>query len=227
MDRSKIEREARRLQFEVWSERKLLWPNTEPPVVAMFEPSVVARMLGLEYELRDRIGAVDSSQHGVEAAGTLDRRRGIIAVSTQFRHPTQRFTAAHEIGHFVLHPYVGDRIAHRDRTVFDIGNPSRSTFEADADYFAACLLVPLKLLEEEFHKRFGTRKPLPLTDTVAFHLRASHEVFTAPRGSLMFGKAVATARSFDRARFPSLTDHFNVSASAMAVRLREAGLVVD
>ncbi len=227
MEKSKIETEARKLQFEVWSERKVLWPNTQPPVAAMFEPRVITRILGLEYDLREQIAAVDTSQRAIEAAGTLDRRRGIIAISTRFQPSTQRFTAAHEIGHFVLHPWIGDRIAHRDRAVFEIGVSERPQPEQDADYFAACLLVPSKLLQLEFEKRFGTRKPLPMTETVVFHLGASPQIFSAPLKSLVFAKAVATARSFDRARFPSLTDHFNVSPTAMAIRLREVGLVVD
>ena len=111
--------------------------------------------------------------------------------------------------------------------MYEIGGTARSPSEEEADYFAACLLVPIGLLETEFHKRFGTRKPLPLTETIAFHLHLPSEVFTAPRRSLVFARAVALTESFDAARFPSLAQHFGVSASAMAIRLRETGFVVD
>ena len=228
MNRAAIEREARKLQYEVWTKRGLLW-STEPPVLAMFEPRVVARCLDLEFELRDGMEAEAGRRSGFEAAGALDRRRGVLAVSSRYAYPTQRFTAAHEIGHYVLHPWIGDKIVHRDRAVDGGPAAGRPAFEREADYFAACLLVPLKVLEEQFIARFGTRKPLPQTETVAFHLgeRDVAKLFSAPKGSLMFASLVARAQSFDTKRFPSLAAYFGMSVGAMAIRLREAGLIVD
>mgnify|MGYP000875870267 CR=1 FL=1 len=219
MDKSLIEQEARRVQFEVWSKRDFLW-NTVPSVPAMFDPIVVSGVLGLEYELREGLGAIDY-RHG-QAAGVLHRRRSTISISTKFDYPTQRFTAAHEIGHFILHPSVGDVVEHRDRPIFEM-QANRPQHEADADYFAACLLVPRKALIEAFEKRFGTKKPLPFTSTVAYHVGLSD--FSTRRDRLMFAKALARTQSFDRHRFQSLAEHFQVSASAMAIRLWECGLV--
>lgn len=229
MDKTKIEKEARRVQFEVWSERELIWPMGVPKPEAMFEPRVIAEKFGLEFEYRDKIEAVGGRQSRMEAAGFLDRRRGVIAVSGAYKYPTQRFTAAHELGHFVLHPWIGDGVVHRDRPVFELGGYGRPQIEQEADYFAACLLVHRKLLIKAFEDRFGTRKPLPLTETVAFHLAGpeAQSLFNAPRTSLMFSSAVARAESFDTRRFPSLAEHFGVSVSAMAIRLRETGLVDD
>jgi IrrE N-terminal-like domain len=223
MKKSSIEEQARKVQFEVWSQRAILW-NTPPSVPAMFEPMVVARVLGLEYELRDRIGAVDSKNG--EAAGILNRRRETISISTAFGYPTQRFTAAHEIAHFVLHPSIGDVIEHRDRPIFEMVG-GRPQHEADADYFAACLLVPRKTLVEEFEKRFGTRKPLPYTTTVGFHVGLSLQDFGTGRDRLQFAKALARSQSFDSHRFLSLADYFKVSTSTLAIRLWECGLVAE
>jgi IrrE N-terminal-like domain len=225
MNRQQIEREAWKLQFEIWSERKLIWPNTQPPILAMFEPRIVADFLGFEYDIRERLGAIDS-RHS-EAAGIIDLSRKIIAVSSQFSEEERRFTAAHEIGHAVLHSWIGERVVHRDRPIFEIGGEGRAQVEREADYFAACLLAPKKLVVQEFERRFGTRKPLPMTETTVFHLRASQQVFAAPRGSLMFGRAVATAESFDSPPFRSLCKHFGLSSSAMAIRLHECELIVD
>lgn len=107
--------------------------------------------------------------------------------------------------------------------------PGRTLVEQEADYFAACLLIPFKQLQEQFFQRFGTLKPLPLTETITFHLRIKDigPLFSAPKGSLMFASALARAESFDTRRFQSLASHFGVSASALAIRLHEAGLVVD
>lgn len=229
MDKHSIEKEVRRVQFEVWSRRALLWPMGEPRPEAMFEPRVVAEVLGLHFDVRDTVATERGAVGDYRAAGSLDRRTGILAVSGQFNYPVQRFTAAHEIGHFVLHPWVGDRVAHRDRATHGLQLSGRPAFEQEADYFAACLLVPTKLLVAAFEARFGTRKPLPLNDTVAFHLAggSAHHLFTAPGQSLQFASAVARAESFDGRRFSSLASAFGVSTSAMAIRLREAGLVVD
>jgi IrrE N-terminal-like domain len=216
-----IENEARRVQFEVWSQRKILW-NTEPLVPAMFEPRIVAGILGLEYELRDSIGAIDS--RNAEAAGVLNRRRETISISTKFEYEVQRFTAAHEIGHFVLHPRIGFEIEHRDRPIFGMAG-GRPQHEADADYFAACLLVPRKALIAEFEARFGTRKPLPYTTTTAYHVGLTIKDFETSRDHLMFAKAAARTQSFDRLRFLSLADFFKVSVSALAIRLWECGLI--
>lgn len=217
----KIEQEARRVQVEVWSQRDMLF-STVPPIPAVFEPRVVARILGLEYEFRDRISAIDSRV--AEAAGVLNRERETISISTHFDYCVQRFTGGHEIGHFVLHPNIGYGIEHRDRPIFELGG-YRPPHEADADYFSACLLVPRKTLIEKFEKRFGTRKPLPYTTTTGFHVGLSMKDFDTSRDRLMFAKALAKAQSFDRQRFLSLSDFFKVSTSVLAIRLWECGLV--
>jgi Zn-dependent peptidase ImmA (M78 family) len=229
VDKPTIEKEARRVQFEVWSRRELLWPMGQPRPEAMFDPRVVAEVLDLHYDVREHIASERGAAGEFEAAGSLNRQTGTLAVSGRFDYAVQRFTAAHEIGHFVLHPWVGDRVAHRDRPIHGYQLSGRPAVEQEADYFAACLLIPVKPLVSAFEIRFGTRKPLPLNETVAFHLAggSAHHLFTAPRTSLQFATAVAKAESFDGKRFASLARTFEVSTSAMAIRLREVGLVVD
>lgn len=224
MNRAQIELEARRLQYEIWHKRTMLFPMGEPPLSAMFEPRVAAKVLDLEYEFRPRIS---SGHEGTEAAGIFDRSRGIIAVSSRFKHTVQRFTGAHEIGHAMLHPSIGDGIAHRDKPIFSVSTVGRPPAEQDADYFAACLLAPRKAVIEQFKARFWVEPPMRLDENVAFHLRGNlaHDLLAAPHGSLAFAAAVAGAHKFDRAHFSSLAEHFDVSVSAMAIRLQELELV--
>jgi len=120
-------------------------------------------------------------------------------------------------------------VIHRDRPVFDIEGGGRSRYEREADYFAACLLVPRRLLEDEFDKRFHVGPPLPLTDAVAFNLcgTSAHALMRAGPSSYEFSAAVASARSFNGRHFRSLADTFNVSVSSMAIRLRELELLED
>lgn len=227
MDFERIESEARRLQNEIYSRRDLLF-STPPPVRLLFQPDIAARVLGMEYEYRDSIGAADGRQD-MEAAGLLDRQRGIIAVSSNFSFEEQRFTGAHECGHVVLHDWAGERFAHRDRpTVNGLANETRPLVEREADYFAACYLAPRKLVTEEFTERFG-RVPLVLDETLVFHLqldpRAERRLLTAACGSLDLALALARCARLDGRSFPSLAIHFGLSPSAMAIRLRELGLV--
>ena len=227
MVRAQIEDEARRLRYEIWHQRAVLFPMGVPPQLAMYDPAIAARVLHLEYERRERIGSINGvATH--EAAGILNRKRGIISISTRFDFAVQRFTGGHEIGHFLLHPELGDTTVHRDLPVFQYGtiNRNRPREDREADYFAACFLAPRDLLIEEFEKRFGPH-PLWLNEHVAFHLRgdSASDLFVAPHGALVFPAAVAGAHKFDRRHFPSLAEHFGISVSAMAIRLRELELV--
>lgn len=226
MNRKAIEKQARLVQYEIWHNRTALFPMGAPPPLAMFQPDFAARALGLEFERRESLGRFGNGSERFETAGMIDRHRGIIAVSTRFSYAVQRFTGAHEIGHFVMHPGA---VMHRDRPVSAGFFSARPVQEQEADYFAACFLAPKKLVEEEFAARFIKRPPLPLTDVVAWNLlgESAHDLFGPSAGSLDFAAAVAGARSFNGNRFSSLADHFGVSIGAMAIRLQELGLLAD
>lgn len=222
MDKIAIEKEARRLQIEIWSRRGVRYPLGVPDIPTLFDPRNVADHCHLYFDVRDRLDT--DYRGGGEAAGLWQRDRSTILVSRRFPFETQRFTAAHEIGHFILHPAVGDRTLHREMPV-DGPRGGRSFLEQQADYFAACLLMPRKAVIAEFEARF-TRQPLVLTETVAYHLKVDlGSMFSQPRGSLLFAQAVARAQQFDRLRFKSLAQYFGVSARAMAIRLDELDLV--
>ena len=229
MDKIKIEAEAHALHREIWMRRQNIWPDGLPALESMLDPRIAARVLSFELEVRERLGGDGSRQWGAPAAGFLDRGRGLIVVSSQFDDAVQRFTAAHEAAHVVLHPWIGDKVVHRDLPLESGLASRRAAHDQEADYFAACYLMPRRLVEKEFGFRFGSRTPLPLTETVAFHLRVRDDraLFSAPRGSLLFARLVASAQSFDTKRFDSLADHFRVSPAAMAIRLKELQLVCE
>lgn len=222
MDKFAIEKEARRLQQEIWTRRDLRHPLGVPGIPVLFDPRNVAEHCELYFEIRPRLDT--DYQGGGEAAGIWRRDRRTVLVSSRFPYEVQRFTAGHEIGHFILHPHVGGRTLHREIAV-GAQSSIRSPLEQEADYFSACLLMPRKALISEFEARF-TRFPLALSETVAFHLKADAGLlFAQPRGSLLFAKTVAQAVQFDRGHFKSLANFFGVSSNAMAIRLEELGLV--
>lgn len=229
MQHAKIESEARRLQYEIWAYRENLWPMGHPPEDQMFEPRVAARVCGLEYELTEALDLSTSKDHST--AGVLNRDRNTIRISPRFSFEVQKFTGAHEIGHYLMHPGVGKGVIHRDRPIQAIsdGRSFRDPMEKEADYFAACFLMMPKLLQFAFVARFGTKLPLPMTETVLFGLNQKeiNPFFAAPKGSILFAKAVALATSFEGKKFQSLASKFGVSATAMAIRLVELKLVTD
>jgi len=228
IDHRHIEEQARLLIYEVWKDRAILFPLGTPPVVQLLSPGIGARICGYEYQHVPYIPSTHGSSDK-KAAGLLDRSRGIISVSTQFTIEEQRFTGAHELGHLVLHPDLGQRFAHRDRPIgWGAQGTARPRHEQEADYFAACYQAPRKTVQTEFEKRFG-KVPLVLDDTLAFYLGAKYQrlLMTEPPGSMQFAAAVAGAQSLGGRHFPSMAQYFCMSITAMAIRICELGLVAD
>lgn len=222
MDRSAIEKEVRRVQTEIWNARDVRYRMSGvPPIPTIFDPRNVADHCELFYDERDQLET--DYKGGRSAAGLWQRDRATILVSTRYSYEIRRFTAAHEIGHFLLHPHVGDRTLHREMPLD--GSGFRTQIEREADYAAACLLMPSGWVRKMFEARFGTRHPIALTETVAFHLGADYgELFSQPRGSLLFARTIARAGKFGGPPFKSMAEYFAVSATTMAIRLEELGL---
>ena len=64
----------------------------------------------------------------------------LVAVSNKFSKEVQNFTAAHELGHAILHEQA---ILHRDIPVDSIGKRVvRDRVEIEADTFATYFLMP-------------------------------------------------------------------------------------
>jgi Zn-dependent peptidase ImmA (M78 family) len=101
----------------------------------------VANLLGL------RISRAPST----EFSGLLLRKDGkaLIGVNSSEAPVRQRFTIAHEIGHFVLHPQKDAFVDFRKNTGAGEVRPPR---ERHADMFAAALLMPRKALLKDFRR---------------------------------------------------------------------------
>lgn len=93
-----------------------------------------------------------------------------IAVNSEHHLNRQRFTAAHELGHYVLHSQGRDRFF-VDKAYFR--GPSASagteTQEIEANRFAACLLMPAELLKD-----YASRTRL--TDLEVYRLSTAFQV---------------------------------------------------
>lgn len=86
---------------------------------------------------------------GNEIAGFLDFDKKIIVINKADSPNRQRFTIAHELGHFLLHQ---DYAMDKDRYMVLLRRPLKDTNysneEKEANCFAAYLLVPPEILQK-------------------------------------------------------------------------------
>lgn len=223
MNRNLIESAVTGLHEGIWRERSNIWPQGVPKPIDMLEPEIAARVLGVSYELVGGLGTFGDGGKRLEVAGALDRQVGKILVSKRFPLEITRFTGAHEVGHWVLHP---NEMMHRDRPI-DGSEVARSQKERDADYFAACFLMPRNLLYKIFEKTFGISPPIKIDDNTAFWLCPDEpdELLRPTVGSDIRERTLASAESFNGNHFDSLAKQFRVSQTAMAIRLKELDIV--
>ncbi len=143
-----IAREAQQLQRTLFRRRHELWaaPPTDP--LELIDPSVIAtQILGIRYSEPEEIRL--AAGRG-PVAGVMDRRSREIAVARYQRPEVRRFTAAHEIGHWILHTGAQRFLdAPLDGSNRD---PERSIEEQEADLFAAVLLMPEDLVRQQFEE---------------------------------------------------------------------------
>lgn len=86
-----------------------------------------------------------------DISGVLVRRDDTAIIGTNSTQSTQRqrFTIAHELGHFLLHEGVTNHVDRTYRVNFRSAESSQATNveEIEANYFAASLLMPKHMLD--------------------------------------------------------------------------------
>lgn len=93
-----------------------------------------------------------------EISGFIFRSKGKAVIGVNPSHPEvrQRFTIAHELGHYLMHPPGTDDV-HIDKD-FEIrfrdnlSSQGTDTNEREANFFAAELLMPLKFIQDDLEK---------------------------------------------------------------------------
>ncbi|HUX63732.1 ImmA/IrrE family metallo-endopeptidase [Sulfuricella sp.] len=227
MDKLEIENIALSLQRRIWEQRTAIWPDQVPSPLGMLDPEIAAHVLGIQYEHWEELTPLAKQGKRVLIAGLLDRQARKIAVSDQFPDEIVRFTGAHEIGHWLLHP---GQVMHRDLPIKGLGETlSRMPQEKEADYFAACFLMPRKLVKMALETTFLVNAPFVLDDNAAFWL-CPHDpdsLLRADVGSLDCALSLAAAKSYGGRHFNSLAKQFRVSVKTMAIRLKELELIQE
>lgn len=221
----KIEEIAKRLQTSIWTNRQAIWrDNTPNDPVDVLDPKLAFTTIGYSFEGGKPLGEMLTNEGPVEVAGIIERSRRHAAVSSQVPVTMRQFTAAHELGHALLHRAEG---LHRDRGVDGSRIAgAREQIEVEADKFATYFLMPAKLLVSEFKARFAVT-PFAINDETAFALTAdsSDNLRMSVKNTRGLSRVLASADQFDGKSFKSLAERFRVSNEAMAIRLEELGLL--
>ena len=225
LTRSKIEGIVRDLQRELWRVRGELFPEgQEVDPLDLLNPDLAFRSLGFRAELVESLGQHRWEGEPAEVAGIIDASERTVRISRRFEPQVRRFTAAHELGHAVLHDARG---LHRDRAVdgSQLGGSYDRT-EREADIFATCFLMPEKLVRAAFEKVFKARTFVLAEDT-AFALNPTDPggLLDTRRSDRDLSRMLAGATGYDGVHFVSLADQFGVSVEAMAIRLEELKVV--
>ena len=121
-------------------------------------------------EMAKKAGVLIKYAPSNKFSGLLYRKDDIafMAISSSESNVRQRFTIAHELGHFFLHPQKDTFVEFRDN-----GTAKPRTFkEIQANQFAAALLMPRKNLLKDIENYRETG----ITDTVIHSLAEKYQV---------------------------------------------------
>lgn len=219
-----IELRARSLQASLWKDRDRIWPGATPTnPINVLDPFIALRLLGYDCELDETLGQFQSNGKQVEVAGVLDKNARQVRISRQFPNAVRSFTAAHELGHALLHD-TGAAL-HRDRPLDGATSP-RTGIEFEADKFASFFLMPAKQVQAAFERFFLTDQFM-LNEATAFALgQGDYDTLNSKCRTLrQLSRLLAGAEQYNGVHFISLANQFLVSDEAMAIRLEELGLV--
>lgn len=223
---SSIAQAARNLHVSIWKRRHEFWPDGVPSdPTEILDPSVALRIVGFNYASNEPLGEFSNGQAYFEVAGLIDRSAMRVHISSQQPLAIRRFTAAHELGHAVLHDGLQ---MHRDRPMdgSEQERGARDQFEKEADKFATFFLMPEKLVAERFRQAFLCDRFVFNDETAsALNMPGIHSPENGRKTLRELARILANARSFNGRQFSCLADQFGVSVEAMAIRLEELNLV--
>jgi Zn-dependent peptidase ImmA (M78 family)/formiminotetrahydrofolate cyclodeaminase len=221
-----VENSVRELQILIWNNKHLLWKENIPKnELEILKPAFIfKKAMGYDYISSSTYGVLINNDEAIEVAGIIDQPKKIVAVSNKFSVQVQNFTAAHELGHAILHEQA---ILHRDIPVDSIGKRgTRDKVEIEADSFATYFLMPTKWIKIEFEKRYSNGT-FQINENTAFKFggRSITDIKKECKNIRGLSRKLASTELYDSKNFISLAKQFNVSIEAMAIRLEELNLV--
>ena len=228
--KSQIEAEASRLLAEYGERHGAV---AAPPIPI---DEIVELHLELTFEFKDMQALFGFG----DVHGALWMRERLVGVDQGLdpeRFPKKlgrfRFTLAHEAGHWRLHrPYYVEDPRQARLFADGLGRPayvcrtsqSKARVEWQADYFAACLLMPREMVLAAWRAARGDGGPLTLDG-----LRRDQPDLACLEQRLGIRLALDREElldaAFEEAARP-LAERFEVSAQAMRIRLEQLGLLL-
>lgn len=214
---------ARTLHRLMWLQRAELLGAVDIEPARIVDPGLALKAIGYRFTEYETLGEHAAGKDSYEVAGLMDRDSYEVRISRRFKPWERNFTAAHELAHALLHSGSG---LHRDRAPDGSAAGARDHQEAEADRFASYFLLPEKLVREAFIDRF-LASPFVLTEATAFALSSQSLAYMKLkyRNGRELSRALAAAHQYNSRHFQSLTEKFQVSVEAIAIRLEELGLV--
>jgi formiminotetrahydrofolate cyclodeaminase/Zn-dependent peptidase ImmA (M78 family) len=222
---SELEDLVRRLQNMLWLQRNKIWKNQVPenPIELLKPGKVLRKVMDYAYVESDQLGIYEYNGDVFEIAGLINKKQKHVQVSNNFSPETKNFTAAHELGHAILHRQIE---LHRDRPVDGSATVSRNTEEMQADKFATYFLMPRKLVEDAFFLIFQTPRFIINEATVLAMGGGSIKELKQKCNNLRgLSRLLATIEFYDGKPFYSLSKVFRISIETMAIRLEELNLL--
>lgn len=221
-----IENAASGLQNLLWTHKEVIWLNSVPdhPAKVLKTNLAFKKALGYNFVSVEKLEIIDDGHGKFETAGIINQKDKIVLISDNFDKNTQNFTAAHELGHALLHKQT---VLHRDRPINGMSkNIKRNFTEREADKFATYFLMPSKLVKKEFYEMFSTDKFI-IDELTSFNLIKDSPSKLRNDCKNLRGLAIKLASSerYDNQSFVSIASLFNVSTIAMAIRLEELNLI--
>jgi len=189
--------------------------RVKPPIPV---EDIIERSLGLRLLYED-LEKMFGSNDVLGATYVVSR---VICINEKlFEHSSEGrlvFTCAHEVGHWVLHRQYADvegrRNSKGEAIVCRLRN-AKAPIEWQADYFAACLLMPEKEIREAFQKVCGPEPFVINNARSAVDERSQCEEPFVEQWPFI-AAAMCEAGGFS-----------NVSKQAMIIRLQDLGLLIN
>lgn len=218
-----LEEKAKELHKRIWKNRSKIWGHDHPSdPIDMLDPAVALNLIGYDFDLVETLGQSHINSRLIEVAGMIDNSSRRVRISRQFPNDVRVFTAAHELGHALLHEARG---LHRDRALNGV-TLARDVVEIEADKFATYFLMPGKLVRARFMNFFATDFFVVDEATIFALSHTSLSDFQKKCKTLRdLSRILASAEYYNGQRFVSLARQFQVSVEAMAIRLEELDLL--
>lgn len=210
------------MRMSVWNNRYgLLSGDDANDPIKLLEPALALHLLGFNVRTSEDLGEMFDEGRRVRVAGLIDRDAQTVSISSFLDPKQRRFTSGHELAHAILHPKT--TVMHHDRAITE-PQGRKSKAESEADRFSSAYLMSVRLMVREFFFRFGSH-PFVFDQQAIFGLGIKHR--DKVRSTRDVAYLLANATGFMGSQFRSLAQYFQVSSTAMAIRLGELDLVED